>query len=152
MTNPTLVVQSASAPAKRFVPFFEGLTPDDVARLGQLYGSQARFVDPFNDVVGVGAIAGIFRHMFVTLHDPRFVVTSQMEQGQQCFLTWEFHFRFKRFRRGAQQTIRGATHLVFGEDGLVALHHDYWDAAQELYEKLPMLGALMRWLRRQAMQ
>ncbi|MGO1254794.1 MAG: nuclear transport factor 2 family protein, partial [Alcaligenes aquatilis] len=25
---------------------------------------------------------------------------------------------------------------------------DYWDAAEELYAKLPLLGLLMRWLRR----
>jgi hypothetical protein len=27
---------------------------------------------------------------------------------------------------------------------------DYWDAAEELYEKLPVLGGLMRWLKRAA--
>ena len=27
------------------------------------------------------------------------------------------------------------------------MHRDYWDAAEELYEKLPLLGALMRWLK-----
>jgi steroid Delta-isomerase len=30
------------------------------------------------------------------------------------------------------------------------MHRDYWDAAEELYEKLPILGGLMRWLKRQA--
>jgi len=32
----------------------------------------------------------------------------------------------------------------------VAVHRDYWDAAEELYEKLPVLGSLMRWLKRRA--
>ena len=27
---------------------------------------------------------------------------------------------------------------------------DYWDAAEELYEKLPIVGTLMRWLKRRA--
>jgi hypothetical protein len=40
--------------------------------------------------------------------------------------------------------------LEFNEQGLVSVHRDYWDAAEELYEKLPLLGALMRWLKRQA--
>jgi hypothetical protein len=44
----------------------------------------------------------------------------------------------------------GATHLVFDADGKVAVHRDYWDAAEELYEKLPLLGGLMRWLKRRA--
>ena len=32
--------------------------------------------------------------------------------------------------------------------GRVVAHRDYWDAAEELYEKLPVLGALMRLLKR----
>jgi steroid delta-isomerase len=44
--------------------------------------------------------------------------------------------------------VRGATHLRFNGRGKVVYHRDYWDAAEELYAKLPLLGALMRWLRR----
>ena len=36
--------------------------------------------------------------------------------------------------------------LVFDADGRIARHRDYWDAAEELYMKLPLLGRLMRWL------
>jgi hypothetical protein len=41
---------------------------------------------------------------------------------------------------------------VLDPQGLIVLHRDYWDAAEELYEKLPVVGALMRWLRRRAAQ
>ena len=50
----------------------------------------------------------------------------------------------------ALQTVRGGSHLVLAEDGRIRAHRDYWDAAEELYEKLPILGRLMRWLRRRA--
>lgn len=132
------------------VAFFESLTADSLGQLASLYDQNARFVDPFNDVQGLAAIEGIFRHMFTALDEPRFVVTGQVVQGAQCFLLWEFHFRFKRFDRQNVQTIRGTSHLVFSESGLVTLHRDYWDAAQELYEKLPLIGGLMRWLRKRA--
>jgi hypothetical protein len=46
--------------------------------------------------------------------------------------------------------VRGATHLVFNDQGLATLHRDYWDAAEELYEKLPVVGGLMRWLKARA--
>jgi hypothetical protein len=36
------------------------------------------------------------------------------------------------------------------EDGRVQDHRDYWDAAEELYEKLPVVGGLMRWLKKRA--
>ena len=134
----------------RLVDFFESLTPDTVGRLAQLYDGNARFVDPFNDVYGLPAIEAIFNHMFVALDNLRFVVTGQVVQGSQCFLLWDFHFRFKRFDTQTVQTIRGTSHLVFSEEGLVTLHRDYWDAAQELYEKLPLVGGLMRWLKKRA--
>jgi len=88
--------------------------------------------------------------MFVQLEQPRFIVTQQVVQGAQCFMVWEFHFGFKRFARGKPQVIRGATHLEFSPAGQVTLHRDYWDAAEELYEKLPGIGTLMRWLKLRA--
>ncbi len=132
------------------VSFFETLTAESLNNLGAVYAPQARFKDPFNAVQGVPAIRAIFEHMFKTLERPHFVVTSQVIQGEQCFLTWEFRFSFKNFKQGEAQTILGASHLAFSEDGLVTLHRDYWDAAEELYEKLPVVGGLMRWLKKRA--
>lgn len=134
----------------RVVAFFETLAPADVAALGRLYAADARFKDPFNEVQGVPAIERIFGHMFEALDQPRFVVTGRVVQGPQCFLTWEFLFAFRNFDKGVTQTVRGASHLVFDDQGLVTLHRDYWDAAEELYEKLPVLGGLMRWLKKRA--
>ena len=128
---------------------FETLTPESVDRLGEVYATDARFTDPFNEVQGLAGVQAVFEHMFVALDGPRFVVTEAIVQGDQCFLVWDFLFRFKRFSRELQ-TVRGGSHLKFAADGRIALHRDYWDAAEELYEKLPAVGALMRWLKRRA--
>jgi hypothetical protein len=143
----------SSPPQKGIAPlvaYFENLAPDNLAQIDQYYATQARFKDPFNDVTGLLEIRRIFEHMFVALVEPRFVVTAQICQGSQCFLTWEFRFQFRGFHKGREQVILGASHLVLDEQGLVTLHRDYWDAAEELYEKLPWVGALMRWLKRRA--
>ena len=142
--------QATPDPVARLVAYFEGLSPQSMAQLGQHYAAQARFKDPFNDVTGLPEIARIFEHMFVALIGPRFVVTQQVCQGAQCFLTWEFRFQFRAYHKGEEQVILGASHLVFDAQGLVTLHRDYWDAAEELYEKLPLVGSLMRWLKRRA--
>ena len=44
--------------------------------------------------------------------------------------------------------IQGASRLQFAADGRVASHRDYWDSGRELYEHLPLLGVLLRALRR----
>ena len=90
--------------------------------------------------------------MFTALDGPRFVVTQQIVDGPQVFLVWEFHFRFRRFDTVTPQVVRGGSHLRLAPDGRILDHRDYWDAAEELYEKLPVVGALMRWLKQRANQ
>lgn len=137
---------------KNLAVFFEKLSPSSVSQLHMLYDAQASFKDPFNEVKGLPEIERIFRHMYVALDQPHFVITGQLVDGAQAFLTWEFRFRFKRFDTTTLQTVRGGSHVVFNEQGLVSLHRDYWDAAEELYEKLPVLGGVMRWLKARANQ
>ena len=142
-------MKSPDPRVQHIVTLFETLTDSDVKRLPHYYASNARFKDPFNDVHGVPAIERVFAHMFEALHEPRFVIREAIVQGDQCFLTWDFLFRFKRYS-DAMQTVHGGSHLRFDAEGLVCLHRDYWDAAEELYEKLPLVGTLMRWLKRRA--
>jgi hypothetical protein len=132
------------------VQFFEAISPADVQRMGSLYTADAYFKDPFNEVRDLQSIQRIFAHMFVALDNPRFVVTSRVVQGSECFLVWDFKFRFKRFDTTTEQTVRGCSHLKFADDGRIAYHRDYWDAAEELYEKLPVVRGLMRWLKNRA--
>ncbi len=133
----------------RLIGYFQGIDPGNVGRLGEVYTEDAYFKDPFNEVRGIDPITRIFRHMFTQVDAPRFVVTGSVLQGEQAFLTWDFRFRMKRFARD-EQCIRGASHVRFAPDGRVEFHRDYWDAAEELYEKLPLLGNLMRALKRAA--
>lgn len=131
------------------VSFFETLTADNVTQVRALYADDAFFKDPFNEVRRLDDIERIFVHMFRQVDAPRFVITATVLQGEQAFLTWDFRFRMRHWK-ATELCIRGATHLRFAPDGRVTLHRDYWDAAEELYEKLPVLGGLMRWLKRAA--
>ena len=129
------------------IDWFEHLSPETLDRIPQFYAADAEFKDPFNEVRGTEAIAHIFRHMFTQVDAPRFVVGSRFSGNDGVMLLWDFHFR-TRGRRPQAICVRGASHLRFDATGRVVLHRDYWDAAEELYAKLPLLGALMRGLQR----
>lgn len=124
--------------------WYATLTPDTVARAGEFYAADAQFRDPFNDVRGIAAIEAIFHHMFAHTEQPRFIIGERLVQGDQAFATWSFEFRL----RGAPYRIAGGSHLRFNAEGKVVMHRDYWDAAEELLAKLPLVGAPIRWLRR----
>lgn len=134
------------------IDWFEQLSPQTIDRIPQFYAANAEFKDPFNEVRGTDAIAHIFRHMFTQVDEPRFVIGSRFSgEGEEdgVMLLWDFHFR-TRGRRPQAICVRGTSHLRFDAAGKVVLHRDYWDAAEELYAKLPVLGALMRYLQRMA--
>ncbi|WP_050476545.1 nuclear transport factor 2 family protein [Herbaspirillum rhizosphaerae] len=118
------------------------LTRQSVRHIGQFYAPDVRFKDPFNDVQGIPAVMAVYEHMFDTTDNPRFVIDDRVVDGDQAFITWAFQFGLK----GKPYVIVGGTHLKFNADGLVILHRDYWDAAEELLQKLPVVGGLIRWL------
>jgi len=124
--------------------WYETLTPESLARVGEHYAANAWFKDPFNEVGGLDAIRRVFAHMFEELEEPRFKVLERVINDEAALLTWEFSFRL----RGRELRVRGATHLKYNGRGKIVYHRDYWDTSEELYAKLPVLGALLRWLRR----
>ena len=132
----------------RLIAFFHELTPEGIARFPEFYSADAYFKDPFNEVRGVEAIQRIFRHMFQQVETPRFVVTERVADANGVMLVWEFCYRVRLWGRGETQVMRGVSHLRFAADGKVNYHRDYWDAAEELYMKLPAIGSLMRGLRK----
>ena len=125
------------------VDWFEGLSPETLASIDHIYASNAHFKDPFNDVVGVGHIRAIYAHMFDNLTEPAFEITQTIEQGLQAFVAWRFTFRW----RAKAFDIPGCTQMTLNEKGLIVDHVDYWDVAQGLYERLPLLGVVLRKLR-----
>jgi len=124
--------------------WFQTLTPESLERVGEMYAHDAVFVDPFNQLTGLVSVRAVYQHMFDTLKQPRFVVTQTVERERDGFMTWDFLFEC----RGQAQQISGCTQFKLDDQGLIILHRDYWDAAQQVYEKIPLLGSVVRMIRR----
>lgn len=127
----------------RLLDWYATLTPHSTGRAAEFYAADAHFRDPFNDVRGVPAVEVILRHMFEHTEQPRFIIGERIVQGDQAFATWTFVFAL----RGKPYQVEGGSHFRFNQQGLVTLHRDYWDAAEELLQKLPLVGPPIRWLR-----
>ena len=62
-------------------------------------------------------------------------------QGDSGFLLWELGFLRSS---GQPMHICGTSYLQFDGDGLVATHRDFWDPVEEIFAKVPVLGAVAR--------
>jgi hypothetical protein len=120
-----------------YCAFWEQMTPASVDALDAVAAPDFAFKDPFNDLQGRDAVKAMLRHMFGKVKEPRFVVTGRAMNGQTAYLRW-------RFTTGNGFVIEGMSEVEFGPDGKAIRHVDHWDAAAQVYGKIPLLGGLLR--------
>jgi steroid delta-isomerase len=148
--NPAAAPQNPTPALNRIITIFETLSPERLPELQALYTTTAWFKDPFNEVRGAAAIARIFTHMFQQVDHPRFTVQRSVAQGHEAFLIWDFHFALRRPLPTRPRRIHGCSHLCLDDQGNITTHRDYWDTSEELYAQLPLIGPVMRALRRRS--
>lgn len=133
--------------AREYADFFEQLTPDvPIEAYKERFSENATFEDPFHKVTGVEAIYGIFQKMYRDLHAPMFHVHEVMGDGPVAYLRWQFDFQ--RHEDDGLRSFEGLSRISFDEEGKVREHKDYWDAASNIYEHLPLVGMLLRFIKR----
>jgi steroid delta-isomerase len=130
---------------ERYVAFLEGLTPAGLDRLGEVCAPGVRFQDPFNEVEGLERYRLVLERMYEDVPEIEFRVVSSALGRDSAFLRWRFS---GRTRGGRAIDFEGTSEIAFDEAGLVTAHRDFWDAGAALYEKLPLIGVLIRGIRR----
>lgn len=128
-----------------YLAFFETISRARLTELDALTTDDVHFVDPFHDVHGRTAMRAILERMFDTMIEPRFVIERRAAADDFAFVSWQFSATLNAPRRMVRLT--GASELHFDADGRVRTHIDYWDAAQQIYEQVPLLGFILRHLR-----
>lgn len=132
---------------KKISHFFESLHQDtSVEAFSVIYDDAVVFKDPFNEVKGVEEVHKIFAHMYDNLENPRFLITEYIGTQQIAYVKWDFIFFFKGEKE--EKHFEGVSRLEMNTSDRVILHTDYWDAAEHIYEHLPLLGSLLRFVKR----
>ena len=132
--------------AAAYVAFLEALTAARLPELSAYLAPQARFVDPFNDVTGREAVIRVFTKIFEDLTEVDFAGRDLACSEGACFFAWTLRGRLRGSGRAI--TFEGVTELRLDDQGRIAAHIDHWDAASQLYARVPILGSLLAVLRR----
>ncbi len=135
---------NCSQAVRDYLQWFENMQPASLAELDRYFAPDVHFKDPFNDVGSRDAVRRIFEHMFKTTGSPRFRIDGWMCAGDAASIRWQFQCELK----GLTIAFPGMSFVRFDVQGKAIEHIDYWDPAQGIYEKLPLLGRFMRYLRR----
>ena len=133
-----------------FRRFFADFSPAKIeSLLEQTYAPEVWFNDTLKTVRGTGPLKHYLSESASAVDACRVEIHDISHNGSGDYLVrWSMMIRFKRFKRGQDTHSIGVSHLRFDRDGRVLLQQDYWDAAQGLFEHVPLLGAMIRAIKR----
>jgi hypothetical protein len=134
---------------ERFSTTWRDLSADKVDTLGRVYTHNAVFVDPFHRLEGLVAIQNYAAHMYENLISSEFAFAAKHQIGDEVYLRWTMTVCHKRLRGGEPVVVPGMTYLKLSGDK-VSYHEDYYDGGALIYENIPLLGGLIRLVKRNA--
>ena len=132
-----------------FRALFNELDKGNLNKLSEVYSEDICFQDPLETVHGLDELTRYFAGAYANVISCRFDFGEAIVQGEFAAVPWVMHLRHKRIRKGREVQVRGISHLEI-RDGMVCYHRDYFDAGEMLYENLPVVGRVIRWIKDQA--
>lgn len=148
-------MSNSFAPLQRFIDFYQQpITAASLVALVDIYHADIRFVDPAHRIEGFSPFERYFNNMLSTVSHCQFVVhscaTDLAAEPPSALLDWTMTLGHPRLNGGRQFELAGASKLVFSgtsNEAKITYHQDYFDLGAMLYERLPLLGAVVRRIR-----
>lgn len=147
------VAQAERLPSQRVKDIYHALNRDSLHLLDELYAADATFIDPFHRIEGRAALHAYFAKMYANVSLIRFDFEDETATADELVLYWTMTYAHPRLNGGRPIAVPGCTRFRFVTDaaspdaGKVRLHRDYFDAGALLYEQIPLLGRVVRFLR-----
>lgn len=141
-------------PLESFCAAFNKLDKYCTKLLYELYTEDVIFIDPFHRIEGIGALEAHFRKLYENVTACRFSFHHRLAREKHAYVTWTMHLTHPRLAGGRPVTVEGCSQLEFSvqEPLRVCRHRDYFDAGAMLYEQVPGLACMVRWLKRRVTQ
>jgi limonene-1,2-epoxide hydrolase len=134
---------------ERIKEAFNNLRADNLHILDSFYHPKLKFIDPLGEISGLKDMKTYYAKMYQNVTDIRFDFSSLSEEGEDIFATWNMVLKAKSLNGGKEVRVPGVSHLKFDtESNLVIYHRDYFDMGAFIYEYVPVLGSIIRMIKR----
>lgn len=134
---------------ERFGLFFENLTPERVEKtIEQVYAPDAWLYDTLVLHHGMDEIKPYFLATAKRAAGVRVEIMETLRSGSDFYIKWQMDIDWSAFKKGKTTRSFGMSNLRFNDAGQVILHYDFWDSANGFFEHIPVVGSLIRAIKR----
>jgi hypothetical protein len=113
----------------------------------KVYATDAFLNDTLKTIHGSPAIREYFIKTAQGLDGMTVRFNDVARSGGTYYFRWTMDTRMKHLARGKTVRTIGVTLVRFDPQGRVLVHQDYWDSSQGVWEHVPVMGSVIRWIR-----
>lgn len=127
------------------------ITPDD---LGDIYADNIVFIDPITTHNGLNEVKTYFSNLLTQAKSCKFdisdiLVCGESRNGVTHVVNWTMTLVLLKGDKVI--TLDGTTQLSVKDD-IIVYHKDYYDLGEMVYEHVPLLGFVIRTIKRKLAQ
>ena len=147
------VVRGSDAAARdieQFKTFNSDFSAQNITnRTRQVYAADVYFRDPFKEIHGEPEFEAYLLRGSAAVAEFSMDWKEVSENEGNYYFRWIMSVKLKRDAADRPPTrVTGISHVRFGPDGKVIFHQDYFDGAALIYERVPILGGAIRYIKK----
>ena len=151
MQNNSSLDKTAEMPLwlSNFVKVYQTLSTDNLDLLSNIYHKDIVFIDPLHELKGFENLFVYFQSLYENLTSCEFVINNVIAEEEQAAIYWTMSYQHPKLNGGDVVKVTGSSNIKGHEDKVI-YHRDYLDLGAMLYEQLPVLNKLIRFIKKKA--
>ena len=129
-----------------FIAFYQELNRESVRNLGQIYHEHIQFDDPVGSHAGLATVKNYFDNLLTNTLGCRFDILNVVKEDAQAFIVWRMKYEHTKLKGGKTLIVEGTSYIKIQDDKVI-YQRDYFDLGAMLYEHIPLIGRIIRWLK-----
>lgn len=131
-----------------FQQTYQNLNRSNIDQIQNIYANNIAFIDPFHRIDGLTKLKKYFQALYQNVEDIDFSFGEVIEQNNQIFLSWDMTLTHPKLNSGKSFVVSGGSLIKLDADKKIYYHRDFFDAGEMLYENIPLLGSIIRTIKK----
>lgn len=125
---------------EKFKAYFSQMKLSNDTILNEIYSDNVIFIDPIHQINGIENLKSYFKKLDGNLIKGSFRFIDESILDDTVYLQWEMNLHLKRPRKN----VKASGISVLTVEQKITKHRDYFDAGELFYENIPLLGKIIR--------